>query len=96
MTIAEQIADRLGNCGTNFTTTKGEAISLDDLARSRGASLSYARVSYGLDGETHVIPTYDKSNLDLIRYTFSDGSAIVAASACWDIEGAVPWSFAGG
>ena len=94
-TIAEQIADLLGNCGTNFTTTKGEAISLDDLARSRGAYVDYATLSYDEDGSPIATPLEDGGVPDLIRYTFRDGSAIVAASACWDIEGGEPWSFAG-
>ena len=95
MTIAEQIADLLGNCGTNFMTVKGNAISLNDLARSRGAYIDRATLSYNEDGAPVATLLEDGKIPDLVRYTFLDGSAIVAAPACWDIEGSEPWSFAG-
>ena len=90
-TIAEQIADLLGNCKTNFMTV----IDLNDIARSRGAYVDYATLSYDEDGAPVATLLEDGKIPDLVRYTFLDGSAIVAAPACWDIEGSEPWSFAG-
>ena len=92
-TTAEQIAEILDNDGTRWASDSG--ITLSELARTRGAYVDYATLSYDEDGYPVASPSEDGKIPDLVRYGFVDGSAIVVGQACWDIEGPAPWSFAG-
>lgn len=72
-TIAEQIAQELGNDGTRWRTA--DDVTFDELM------------------QRHHGRCQQQNNTD--RYVFSDGSAIVAGGACWDLEGKEPFSWRG-
>ena len=84
LTTAEYDAQASGNDGQRFThATSGQ--SLEDACLNEGADVEYQE----REGNGAVIagtPT---------RYVFTDGSAIVIAGECWDIEGSEPFSWEG-
>ena len=93
MTLAEQVAARLGDDGQQFETPDGTGLA--DLCAQKGAVETRGRTGI-VDGERVVIwPIFDRTTETLWRYEFSDGSAIVATFDCWDTEGDEPFSFAG-
>lgn len=92
--VAEQISQRLGEEGQVWKDRYG--VELDQLCRDAGAVLSYARSQWDEDArEYQPVEVYRTDPWTLVRYGFSDGSAIVAAEGGWDIEGETPFSWAG-
>lgn len=83
MTKAEQIAKMFGDDGQSFLC-RGEYLSetrtLTEICDLQCVRKERGRESYDEDG-------------DLTRYEFHDGSAIVVAESCWDIEGDEKFSF---
>jgi hypothetical protein len=96
-TLAQQFADRMGNDGQRWHTDNAESFA--EVAEQMGATVEYsARAPRDSEEEPQrYIAGHRSSHAsdDPIRYAFSDGSAVVAAGAAWDIEGAEPFSWAG-
>ncbi len=95
MTKAEQIAEMFGNDGQCFIA-RGEYLSesrrIDELCDLRCVRKERGRAWYASD--TGELTEYEAcSDGDLIRYEFHDGSAIVIATAAWDIEGDTKFSW---
>jgi len=90
MTIAEQVASVFRNDGQVWKTDSSK--SFDEVCKEHGADIEYAEAYYD-DGETHYRHSY--SPTEHIRYTFSDGSALVVHGDGWDYEGDSPFSWRG-
>lgn len=54
-----------------------------------GRTLEDLAEEYGAVTTTHPDKHY------LTRHVFDDGSAIVASEGAWDLEGSIPWNWAG-
>ena len=101
MTKAQLLSAALGDDGQNFETESGA--TLQDLAEIMGAETEYSRrVIELLDeelgaayNELILCTRSEHSGDDPVRYSFDDGSAIVVAGNGWDVEGSVPFSWAG-
>lgn len=95
-TKAQQLADLLGNDGSKFYAANGD--SLDELAEFSGATTVYGESYWDEEAEENRVrecgPEHTSSSL--IRYEFPDGSALVVAGECWDIEAeGRPWVMEG-
>jgi len=79
-TTAEQIANIFGNDGQRWELADGR--DLDEVCRAHGAVLPDAE--------------WNTRDSDIRRYTFGDGSSIVASGGAWDL-GLDPgcWCWAG-
>lgn len=91
MTKAEKVASFLNDDGTKFETENG--LTLDDLALKYGAKKQCVE-PVGKD-EYRGVPCSHITSRTIVRYKFSDGSAIVVAGDAWDFEGDKPFSWAG-
>lgn len=96
-TIAEQFAAKLLDDGQNWETEDG--VEFDELAEQMGATVTYSAREYtdDLDNPYVYVDGFQSEHIsdDPIRYEFSDGSAVVAAGAGWDLEGEERFSWAG-
>jgi hypothetical protein len=92
-TQAEQVAAILGNDGLVFAAEDGRR--LEDLCARATITKARTRFDSETDRETVEEVSRGEQIFDRIRYTFSDGSAIVVAGDAWDIEGDEPFSWAG-
>lgn len=94
-TVAEQFSERMGGDGTVFETADGT--DFDTLAeRKYGATVQYGDVWVDDDDEVQIeVVSLSEHTDGPVRFEFSDGSAVVVAGDCWDIEGATPFSFEG-
>jgi hypothetical protein len=85
--IADQVAERLGNDGMNYTFV-GEFLTeiktLEEVCFEYNAQKERGRIECDENNER---TAYYDSNGNVIRYVFPDGSAIVDAGLAWDIEG---------
>ena len=88
-TIAQTISSMFGNDGMNFSADDGR--DFDEVCCSYHAEKSRGRCWYDADGA--MTADYDPDG-DMVRYEFSDGSAIVISGDAWDIEGETPFSWA--
>jgi hypothetical protein len=99
-TQAELIAEALGEDGRNFETAYGR--SLVDLVNEAGGRTEYARFvmdeadeGWGDCGHYVEISRGDADSNTTVRYVLPDGSALVAAGDCWDVEGPTPFVMSG-
>ncbi len=88
-TTAQNIADMFDNDGRRFETETGK--TLDTVCRDFLARVSYARHDTESDGE--YIEESANGIVEIVRYEFIDGSAIVEAGDGWDIEGTAPFTW---
>ena len=84
MTKAEQISARFGDDGqcweiSTWSSDDVETVVTIDEMCAREGFKEYR----------------DGFGTDVVRYEFSDGSAIVFAGEGWDVEGTTPYSWAG-
>lgn len=100
MSHAELIADALEDDGTCFETQDGR--SLDQLVAEAGGYVEYGRWVPDDPDNEYSEGHYERiskafHNTDSpIRYVMPDGSAIVEAGCCWDLEGNEPFRMRGG
>lgn len=97
-TIAQQVAEILGEDGERFETKDGR--DLEDVCSEHGAQVTYADRVQDDDGtdtdEVKQISRSEVTTRSAIRYGFNDGSAIVVwGGGAWDLEGSTPFSWAG-
>jgi len=98
MTKAHMVAWLLGNSGRAFQVEiNGEAYELDALCRALGATEERYRRHTTSTGDTVYIRVGlgERTSSTVTRFSFDDGSAIVAAGDAWDIEGETLCSWAG-
>ncbi len=87
MTIAEQVAETMGNDGQVYEAP--DRRSLDDVCWE-----TLLRKVSTADHDGVATPGGWSPNAR--RYEFIDGSAIIDAQTGWDIEGKEPWTWAEG
>ncbi len=85
MTVAQQVAETMGNDGQVYEAPDGR--SLDDVCLEQRPDVTTA--DYDGVAEAGGLGPGAK------RYLFVDGSAIIDTEIAWDIEGKEPWTWAG-
>lgn len=88
--VADRIASMFGNNGQCFLNDHGK--SIDDVCIEFNGVKERARTIISPSGEATTI--YHPEG-EIVRYTFSDGSAIVITEGYWDFEGDEPFSCEG-
>ena len=91
MTDADQFAKGFNDGGQRWETDRGEDFAA--LAERMGASVSGWR-DWDDDGG-HEVSKGEITASDATRYTFGDGSVIVAHGDGWDHEGETPGTWRG-
>ena len=92
MTIAEQVASVFRNDGQVWKTDSNK--SFDEVCKEHGADIEYAEAYY-VEEEDEIYYRQSDYPTEHIRYTFSDGSALVVHGDGWDYEGDSPFSWRG-
>lgn len=91
LSLADRVAGALGNDGQRFSAVDGR--TLDELVSAANGSSVIVRGAPGAR-EEHPLSGGTQSG-DRIRHAFPDGSAIIVAGDCWDLEGSEYGSMAG-
>ena len=87
MTVAQQVAETMGNDGQVYEAPDGR--SLDDVCWEQLIRQVSTASSDGVATPGGLSP-------GARRYEFMDGSAVIDCEIAWDIEGFEPWTWAEG
>ena len=100
--IAAAVGAAVGMDGTRFTVCRRgsyvDGIKLEDIAKAAGGVPDYADKVWDEEEDDYKLYFIDCSSVttsSLVRYEFSDGSAIVESGGAWDFEGNEPFSWRG-